>query len=113
MKYMILPNGEYAEGIYIPEGAKLINSPRPSHAHKLVDDEWVFQGYSEEEAFVELRDQRNLLLFETDWWGASDQTMTDEQKDYREKLRSLPSTAKPSLDENRKLTGVTWPEKPE
>ena len=58
------------------------------------------------------RDRRNSLLTQTDWWGASDQTMTQEQKDYRKSLRDLPSTASPKLDENGELTNVTWPEKP-
>ena len=58
------------------------------------------------------RDRRNSLLAETDWWGASDQTMTQEQKDYRKALRDLPSTASPELDEDGQLTGVDWPEKP-
>ena len=34
------------------------------------------------------------------------------QKDYRQALRDLPSTAKPKLDENGQLTNVTWPTKP-
>ena len=34
-------------------------------------------------------------------------------KKYRQDLRDLPSSAKPKLDENGNLTGVTWPTKPE
>ena len=33
--------------------------------------------------FEQLRIARNKKLSETDWWGASDQTMTQKQKDYR------------------------------
>ena len=40
-------------------------------------------------ALTNLRDKRNNLLSETDWWGASDNTMTDAQKKYRQDLRDL------------------------
>ena len=63
--------------------------------------------------WVQLRDQRNQLLSETDWWCVSDHTPTPEQLQYRQALRDLPSTASPSLDEDGNLTGVTWPTKPE
>ncbi len=59
-----------------------------------------------------LREERNRKLTETDWWAGQDLTMTQEQKDYRQALRDLPSTAEPQLDENGQLTNVTWPTKP-
>ena len=55
-----------------------------------------------------LRNKRNALLSETDWWGASDNTMTDAQKKYRKDLRDLPS----GLDTIEKVANVTWPTKP-
>ena len=61
----------------------------------------------------EMRVDRNMLLAETDWWATSDNIMTQKQKDYRQALKDLPSTSSPELDENGKLTGVTWPTKPE
>jgi hypothetical protein len=64
-------------------------------------------------AIDQLRNQRNSLLAETDWWCVSDRTATAEQLTYRQALRDLPSTATPALDENGQLTGVTWPVKPE
>ena len=60
-----------------------------------------------------LREERNRRLQETDWWVLPDRTASQEQKDYRQALRDLPSTAKPQLDENGQLTNVTWPTKPE
>jgi hypothetical protein len=60
-----------------------------------------------------LRLERDRKLSETDWWCASDRTPTQEQLNYRTALRDLPSTAKPTLDENGILTNVTWPNKPE
>ena len=59
-----------------------------------------------------LRIERNRLLQETDWWAGQDLTMTQKQKDYRQALRDLPSTASPKI-ENDVLTNVTWPTKPE
>ena len=55
-----------------------------------------------------LRNKRNVLLAETDWWGASDNTMTDAQKKYRQDLRDLTT----GLDTVEKVANVTWPTKP-
>ena len=52
-----------------------------------------------------LREERNRLLAETDWWGLSDLTMTSAQTKYRQDLRDITKTAT-SLDD------VTWPTKP-
>jgi len=52
-----------------------------------------------------LREERNLLLAETDYFGFSDVTMTDSMKTYRQSLRDITKTAT-SLD------NVKWPEKP-
>ena len=59
-------------------------------------------------ALVDLRDKRNSLLTETDWWGASDNTMTDAQKKYRQDLRDLTA----GLDTVDKVNAVVWPTKP-
>ena len=54
----------------------------------------------------ELRVERNKRLAETDWWAASDRTMTAEQTAYRQALRDLPAnTADPF--------NPVWPVKPE
>ena len=53
----------------------------------------------------DLRQVRNQMLTETDWWASSDLTMTDAQKKYRQNLRDITKTAT-SLDD------VKWPEKP-
>lgn len=77
------------------------------------------------DADVIARANRNALLLETDWWASSDLTMTQEQTDYRQALRDLPSSGSwnPAMtwidtDTNRdnhyaELTGVAWPTKPE
>ena len=59
----------------------------------------------------ELRSQRNVKLAETDWWGASDNTMTTAQTNYRQALRDLPDGASPTLTDGV-LGNVTWPLKP-
>ena len=56
----------------------------------------------------DLRKKRNALLAETDWWGTSDNTMTDAQKKYRKDLRDLTN----GLDTVDKVKNVTWPTKP-
>ena len=59
-----------------------------------------------------LRLERNRKIAETDWWVLPDRTASQAQKDYRQALRDLPSTASPTLDENDQLTNITWPTKP-
>ena len=56
----------------------------------------------------QLREKRNMLLKETDWWGASDNTMTDAQKKYRQDLRDITA----GLDTVDKVNAVVWPTKP-
>lgn len=56
-------------------------------------------------AMATLREKRNRLLHESDWWASSDLTITQAQKDYRIALRDLPAnTADPA--------NPTWPTKP-
>jgi len=55
-----------------------------------------------------LRTKRNELLKSTDWWGASDNTMTSDQTKYRKDLRDLTN----GLDTVDKVKNVTWPTKP-
>ena len=52
-----------------------------------------------------LRIKRDALLAETDWWGAADLTMTNEQTNYRQALRDITNTYD-------SLETVEWPEKP-
>ena len=43
----------------------------------------------------------------------SDLTPSQAWIDYCQALRDLPANSEPQLNENRELTNVTWPEKPE
>ena len=55
-----------------------------------------------------LRQDRNRLLAETDWYGVSDLTMSADMTTYRQDLRDLPAgkTTKAHVD------AATWPTKP-
>lgn len=55
---------------------------------------------------IALRNKRNRLIAETDWWASSDLTMTSAQNTYRQALRDITDTYT-SLDD------VVWPTKPE
>ena len=52
-----------------------------------------------------LREERDRLIADTDWWALSDITMTSAQTTYRQALRDITSSAT-SLDD------VSWPTKP-
>ena len=58
---------------------------------------------------ADLREQRNILLAETDWMGNSDVTMSADWKTYRQALRDITKQT-PSDDA---LSNITWPTKPE
>ena len=53
----------------------------------------------------DIRQERNRLLSETDWWAVSDRVMSDSEKQYRQDLRDLPSSFNNPED-------VMFPEKP-
>ena len=55
-----------------------------------------------------LREKRNSLLVQTDWWGTSDNTITDAQKKYRQDLRDLTN----GLTTVEEVEAVEFPTKP-
>jgi hypothetical protein len=59
-------------------------------------------------AIKTLRLQRNKLLADSDWWGASDKTMTAEQTQYRQDLRDITN----GLTTVEQVEAVEFPEKP-
>ena len=59
-------------------------------------------------ALTQLRDKRNYLLAETDFYALSDVTMSDDMKTYRQNLRDLPA----GKDTVEKCENATWPTKP-
>ena len=58
-----------------------------------------------EKPLNELREERNRLLAETDWWVLPDRTATQAQLDYRQALRDI-------TDTYTSLDTVVWPTKP-
>jgi len=61
-----------------------------------------------------LRENRDKILADTDWWSSGDITMSAEQTAYRQALRDLPAnTTGATVGLDGRLTGVTWPTKPE
>tara|TARA_R100000655_G_scaffold95161_1_gene136970 strand:- start:283 stop:573 length:291 start_codon:yes stop_codon:yes gene_type:complete len=59
-------------------------------------------------SMADLRQKRNSLLQETDWWGASDNTMTAEQTKYRQDLRDITN----GLTTVEEVEAVEFPTKP-
>ena len=59
-------------------------------------------------AQANLRQERNRRLAETDFYGNSDVTMSDDMKTYRQNLRDLPA----GKDTVEKCENATWPTKP-
>ena len=64
-----------------------------------------------------LREHRNRLLSECDWNQLPNAPLTDAKKKewetYRQALRDLPSSAKPTLDgPHLNMSSVTFPTKP-
>ena len=55
-----------------------------------------------------LRNKRDKLLTETDWWGASDNTMSAEQTQYRQELRDITN----GLTTVEEVNAVEFPTKP-
>lgn len=95
-----------------------------AHTHKLVDGvrieltqeekneialkEAAWDDGAFDRAMENLRIKRNMLLAETDWWGASDNTMTAEQTQYRQDLRDITN----GLTTVEEVNAVEFPTKP-
>ena len=62
-------------------------------------------------AMVSLRNKRNDLLKETDFYALSDVTMSSAMTTYRQALRDLPSTISDD-DTAEDVDNVTFPTKP-
>lgn len=71
-------------------------------------EEKEFEDGAFDRAIADLRKERNKLLAETDYLALSDNTMTDEMKDYRQKLRDLTK----GLTTEKKVKAKKFPTKP-
>ena len=72
------------------------------------NEETAYANAAPTRALIRLRSTRNRLLAETDFWGNSDMTMSDDMTTYRQALRDLPA-GKDTVD---KCNNATWPTKP-
>lgn len=124
---------------YIPSAGDLVevlkvNFPNAEYSLKDVDitywsdsnsdscptPEWIdtkLAEYGETgRALFILRIRRHTKLEHSDWTQLDDCVLTESKKaewtTYRQTLRDLPATATPKLDENGRLTNVTWPTEP-
>ena len=71
-------------------------------------EETAWNNGAYDRAIAKLREDRNRLLTETDFYALSDVTISDDMKTYRQELRDLPS-GKDTLD---KVNNTTFPTKP-
>ena len=86
------------------DGVKIQFTQEEEDAWDLEEKEW--NDAAPTRAMAALREKRNKLLSETDWWAMPDSPeMTDAQKSYREALRQLPATEEDPAN-------PTWPTKP-
>ena len=72
------------------------------------NEETAYANAAPARALLDLREKRNSLLAETDFWGNSDMTMSDDMRTYRQALRDLPN----GKDTVAKCENATWPTKP-
>ena len=59
-------------------------------------------------AMILVRDKRNILLKETDFYALSDVTMSSDMTTYRQNLRDITN----GIDTLDKANNITWPTKP-
>ena len=71
-------------------------------------EEQAWRDGAFDRAIARLREQRNQLLAETDFYALSDVTMSEDMETYRQNLRDLPSGLSTVDDVNN----VTYPTKP-
>ena len=70
---------------------------------------WADGAY--DRAMISLREKRNNLLKETDYYALSDVTMSNDMKTYRQELRDLPGTLANDATA-ADVNAVTFPTKP-
>ena len=71
-------------------------------------EEAAWEAGAFDRAIAGLRQRRNQLLAETDFYALSDVTMSEEMTTYRQDLRDLPS----GLTTVEEVDNVTWSTKP-
>ena len=74
-------------------------------------EEATWEAGAKDRAMANLRAKRNNLLKETDHYGLSDVTMSEEMTTYRQELRDLPGTVADD-DDASDVDAITFPTKP-
>ena len=72
-------------------------------------EEKAWEDGAFDRAIASLRQDRNRLLAETDFYALSDVTMSDEMKKYRQDLRDITV----GLDTEKKVKDKKFPTKPQ
>ena len=72
-------------------------------AQNIREQEWADGATARE--MEAIREHRNRVLKETDYYALSDVTMSEEIKTYRQALRDIPAS-------NTVYKDVEWPDKP-
>ena len=88
------------------DGIKIDLSADEITALENIDTQW--NNGALDRALKELRNKRNNLLNKTDWWGVADNTMTEQQTQYRQNLRDITN----GLTTVAQVEAVEFPEKP-
>ena len=74
-------------------------------------EEAAWEAGAKDRSMANLRAKRNSLLKETDHYGLSDVTMSEDMTTYRQELRDLPSTVADD-DTASDVDAITFPTKP-
>ena len=86
-----------------------IKVPFTAHEETAADNaETAWNNGALSRAQANLRNRRNRLLADTDYYALSDVTMSDDMKTYRQNLRDLPA----GKDTVEKCDNATFPTKP-
>ena len=71
-------------------------------------EETAFTNDAFNRAIANVRDKRNRLIAETDYFALSDVTMSSDMTTYRQNLRDITN----GVDTVEKCNNITWPTKP-
>lgn len=102
--YDVYPVTFLAKPTHDPLVQNLVQS-QPSLNNGAWQVSYTVENMEQSNAAANVRDKRNRLLAETDWWAVSDRTMTTAQTQYRDALRDIPA-------QDGFPFSVTWPTKP-
>jgi hypothetical protein len=89
-----------------PQGVVVDFTPEEEAIKDAEEQAWEAGAFDRE--IADLRQTRNNLLAETDFYALSDVTISEDMETYRQALRDLPS----GLSTVEEVKAVTFPTKP-